>query len=337
MPDPIDRRRFLKDSLLAGGAAAAGFPSFEEKNLASRLSGPSRAAAPAPPAPAGTLPKGRIKDLEISRIIAGGNLIGGWAHSRDLMYVSPLVKAYHTDDKILETFALAERQGVNTILSNPVSAGVINAYRKSGGRLLWISDCGGTATVKEVISASVGAGADAVYLQGEITDRLVRDGRMAALEDIMTFMKDQLVPCGLGAHCLETVQACVAAGLQPDFWMKTLHRDDYWSATPPKNRGAFDEVNGVKADHDRNHDNMWCRDAPATIEVMAGLKTPWIAFKVLAAGAIHPRDAFRWAFDSGADFLCVGMFDFQVAEDMEIAREALRAVTPASRPRPWMA
>jgi hypothetical protein len=30
-------------------------------------------------------------------MVLGGNLIGGWAHARDLIYVDKLVKAYHTD------------------------------------------------------------------------------------------------------------------------------------------------------------------------------------------------------------------------------------------------
>lgn len=35
----------------------------------------------------GTLPMGKIGDLEVSRLFMGGNLIGGWAHARDLIYV----------------------------------------------------------------------------------------------------------------------------------------------------------------------------------------------------------------------------------------------------------
>jgi NAD(P)H-dependent flavin oxidoreductase YrpB (nitropropane dioxygenase family) len=52
---------------------------------------------------------------------------------------------------------------------------------------------------------------------------------------------------------------------------------------------------------------------------MKTVKVPWIAFKVLAAGAIHPKKGFDYAFNNGADFLCVGMFDFQVKEDANIA------------------
>ena len=337
MSDRIDRRRFLKNSMVAGGAALAAMHSFEEKALGAEISGGGNAGAPAPAVAPLEIPKGKIKGLEISRVIGGGNLMGGWAHSRDLIYVSPLVKAYHTDEKVLETFALAEKRGINAFLTNPVSSRLVNAYRKAGGKLHWISDCAAGGRLKDSIKNSVDTGADAVYVQGGIADKLVKDGQMKALEDAVSFMKDQLVPCGLGAHSLETVRKCVEAGFDPDFWVKTLHRDDYWSATPEKGRAPFDEIAGFTTDHNLNHDNMWCRNAKETIEFMATLKKPWIAYKVLAAGAIHPRDAFQWSFENGADFICVGMFDFQVVEDTEIAASALKAVSQMKRARPWMA
>ncbi|RPH37589.1 hypothetical protein EHM92_02275 [bacterium] len=68
---------------------------------------------------------------------------------------------------------------------------------------------------------------------------------------------------------------------------------------------------------------------------MKGLEEPWIGFKVLAAGAIHPREGFKFAFEAGADFLCVGMFDFQVREDALIAQRVLAG--EIKRTRPWRA
>jgi hypothetical protein len=80
------------------------------------------------------------------------------------------------------------------------------------------------------------------------------------------------------------------------------------------------------------HDNMWCMDPDRTIEFMKTCEKPWIAYKVLAAGAIHPSDGFKYAFANGADFACVGMCDFQVREDAVIADEILTNLT---RPRAW--
>ncbi|HYN01847.1 MAG TPA: DoxX family protein, partial [Vicinamibacteria bacterium] len=57
----------------------------------------------------GALPMGKIGGKDVSRLILGGNLLSGWAHSRDLIYVSQLVKAYHNKDRIFATLLMAEK------------------------------------------------------------------------------------------------------------------------------------------------------------------------------------------------------------------------------------
>ena len=53
-----------------------------------------------------------------------------------------------------------------------------------------------------------------------------------------------------------------------------------------------------------------------TIEYMKRSRRPWVAFKVLAAGSIRPEVGFSYALRNGADFIIVGMFDFQVARNV---------------------
>ena len=69
---------------------------------------------------------------------------------------------------------------------------------------------------------------------------------------------------------------------------------------------------------------------------MESLNKPWIAFKTLAAGAVHPKRGFRYAFENGADFICVGMFDYQIVEDTNILTGILDS-PQFHRKRKWMA
>ena len=79
---------------------------------------------------------------------------------------------------------------------------------------------------------------------------------------------------------------------------------------------------------------MWCEKPNELIELMQGVEKPWIAFKVMAAGAIPPESAFPFVFNGGADFVLPGMFDFEIAHNVKVATEA---VANAQRNRPWRA
>jgi uncharacterized membrane protein YphA (DoxX/SURF4 family) len=265
----------------------------------------------------GYLPQGRIGNVALSRMILGGNLMGGWAHARDLIYVSKLIKAYHHREKIFETLALAESCGINALLTNPLLCGVVNDYWRNGGKIQFISDCGGK-DVLQLIQKSIDAGACACYIQGGVADRLVEEGRFDVIAQGLELIRKYGLPAGIGGHKLATVQACVDKGLRPDFWMKTLHQLDYWSAIPQP-----------------EHDNVWCEDPAVTAAYMKRLEEPWIAFKILAAGAIDPKVGFKHAFESGADFICVGMYDFQIVDDVNLALDTLNG--PLVRERLWRA
>ena len=267
----------------------------------------------------GTVPHARIGNESFSRMILGGNLIGGWAHARDLIYVSKLVKAYHHRDKVFETMLTAEKCGINALLTNPILCGIITEYQRQNiGKMKFISDCGG-ADLLERTQMSIDNGAAACYVQGETADRLVANGDIELIGKAVELVRQNGLPAGIGGHYLSTIVGCAQYGLEPDFWMKTFHHTDYWSSRG--NRGE--------------HDNIFCREPEATADFMRNLRQPWIAFKVLAAGAIEPQVGFRQAFENGADFICVGMYDFQVVDNVNTLLTVLD--TPMNRRRPWMA
>jgi hypothetical protein len=101
--------------------------------------------------------------------------------------------------------------------------------------------------------------------------------------------------------------ACTDSDRQEYARLKTLDLDD-----PKENRRYMEMYEEESSNHTEYHDNMFCHDHEQTIAFMQDVKVPWMAFKVLAAGAIPPGDGFDFAFDSGADFICAGMFDFQL-------------------------
>ncbi len=286
----------------------------------------------------GQLPKGKIGKHEISRLVAGGNLIGGWAHARDLIYVPSLFKAYNTEKKVFETLMLCEQAGINTINIGFPSGLLLQKYKKATGSKLQVITQVAPNLEKndyyEFINKAIDQGADIIQIQGNQCDFLVRDGKPEILGMMLDKIRNQGLTAGMGAHTVDAFIKCEELGIIPDYYMQTMHHDRYWSAHPLENRVPF-EVDGERhLDHNRFHDNCFCLFPDRTVEFVNRTKVPVMGFKVLAAGAIEPKDGFRWAFENGADFICVGMFDFQVVEDVNITLDILGSL---NRKREWMA
>lgn len=322
MSKSVNRRDFLKKSVMASAGASLGLSS-KEKSASAKES-----VISALNVSNNTIPTGRVGNVTFSRLIAGGNPFSGWSHSRDLKYISELFKAYSTDEKVLQTLQIYEENGINTILAGGVR--VLNKYwNERGGKIQWIAQTHPKVDdLTTDIKRAIDNGAIAAYIQGGIGDKWVKNNRLDLIAKTVEFIKQNGIPAGIGAHSIKVVIACEKAGLEPDFYMKTLHHGNYWSVTPKEARIEW-SVDSFGPD---DHDNIWALAPEQTIEFMKTVDKPWIAFKTLAAGAIHPSEGFKYAFDSGADFICAGMFDFQVTEDVMIAKDVL---SKTNRRRPW--
>jgi len=316
----ITRRTFVKETLLSSAALA----------LAVDARGQDEAKPAAAPA---DLARGKIGKLEISRLLLGGNLLTHYTHSRDLKYVYNLAAHYNTDEKIMETLATAEAHGINTLSMHnpPHPISVLRRYRKErGGKIQWII-CP-TAPVepdmskyRQHVEELIADGCEAIYLWGVHADSLVAQGKMDLVAKAIELPKEFGVPSGVGGHSLEVVKACEKEGIKADFYIKTFHHHSYPTAPKPEQiKEPYNEFPGY-----------WCSNPEETAAFMKTVNKPWIAFKTMAAGAIPAQNAFRFAFQHGADFVLAGMFDYEIEEDAKLATEALARARERRRPWKW--
>ena len=323
MPAQISRRRFVESALLASAAVPLTLNAQGDATPAT-----TAPAAAADAAPRDALPLGKIGNQEFSRLMMGGNLIAGCSHSRDLNYVSTLMRRYNTPAKVRETLELGEHHGITAINTFVMDDNQqIFDHWKCGGKMKWVAQArmdggGGFSQIQKAIDD----GASAIHLTADAAEGLLDQGKLDKIAEAMQFIKGQKRGAGIAGHDLRALVACEKAKVDLDFYQKTFHSHDYFSAQRP------DDTGPVGA-----NDNSWCKDPQAVVDFMAGVKKPWIAFKVLAAGALQPRAAFPHAFTSGADFILVGMFDWQIEEDAKLAKHVLAVVAGASskRTRPW--
>ena len=319
----LSRRNFVKSSLLASAA----LPLAVRAQPAGQT--PANDAVGKADAPA--LPKGRIGNLEFTRLMMGGNLIAGWAHARQLSYVSTLMRRYNTPQKIRETLELGERNGITAINSWVMDDNsALFDYWKNGGKIQWISQVRlGTAESGgpyAQIHKAIDSGAVAVHLTGDTGESLLDSGRFDVLGEAVEHIRSQKRVAGVAAHDLRVILECEKRKFNADFYQKTLHPSDYFGG--PK-VGDPDRVGAC--------DNSWCADPQAVIEAFAKITKPWVAFKILAAGGVQPREGFPFAVNGGADFILVGMFDWQVEENAKLAQRVFKVAmgSNSKRTRPW--
>jgi hypothetical protein len=292
------------------------------------------------------MPVGKIGNVSMGRLICGSNLIGTNMHERDLSYVRDLSSRYAVKERIWMAMKKCQEHGIDTfnLKANNFRQFDLATYQTEyGGKIQWIADViAGTdlARFEPVLLAHLKLGPSAVYLWGGSTDQWYFNKQerniVRAYEIMRKYDNGGKIAVGFCAHRIEPIEWIEKEGLKPDFYHLTLHHDRYWSAHPKENREPlemFDQKYRNSIDHTRYCDNLYCTDADKVIEVMQSVKVPFIAFKVMAAGAIKPEDGISYAFKNGADFACIGMFDWQVEKDAEIVRAAVDAAK--DRKRPW--
>ena len=122
---------------------------------------------------------------------------------------------------------------------------------------------------------------------------------------MVDYIRSNDLVAGVGSHSLDVVKAVEQEKINPDFYFKTFNGVGYESQDPA--------------------------DIAA---LMKTVSKPWIAFKVLGAGRVEPREGFDLAFKMGADFINAGMYDFQIRDDVSMVTEIV--ASHRQRDRGWV-
>ena len=334
----LDRRNFLKTCAFTTGVVGL---SLEEKTLLAQQakakdsgSTDNSAGASKPPTASIALPMGRIGKLKISRLICGGNLINGYAHARDMIYISSLLKHYFTDEKIMETWELCEQCGINTMIStiddpyaggnDPTGRTIKRYWDERGGQIQWLAQYFPRPNDPFAkLQMAIDAGAHGAFIQGEMGDRLTQQNRLDLVAKVVEHAKKNGLIAGVACHSIEVPIACEKAGIPVDFYMKTLHSRNYWSATPKRRKAPTTCPRTTTC-------GAWSRSGPS--RSWGPARSPGSPTRSWPPARFSRRTASSTPSKTRLDFACVGMLDFQVRENAVIANTIL---TDLTRPRPW--
>jgi hypothetical protein len=289
MNDELSRRGFLKETALLGAAA-----------VAMRAADASGAAEATPQG----LPKIRLGNVEVSRLILGTNPFFGYAHQPGDL--GQKMSAYFTDDKIMEVLDQAAELGVTAVAGPPMPRWItlFNRYLDRGGKLrIWIAQPHGSPKkMKEEITTAAKGGAKAAFVQGHRVEEQFEQGKMDVLRGWMEHIKSLGMAAGMASHRPDIHPESEKLNMPTDFYFQCFFRVD-------KHPECYD---------------LECRDK-ACETIRSITKKPVIAYKILGAARLQPEEAFTFAFRhlAAKDGVCVGIYNQNkpgmLAEDVGLA------------------
>jgi len=237
------------------------------------------------------LPTIKIGDLDVTRLIVGGNPFSGFSHQgreRDREMLD-----YYNVDRIKQTLFECEEAGLNTCIMR-VDAHVwrlLHEYRNDGGKLQWIAQTGGLHPTEEGnIDRSVANGAVAHFLHGNVTEKYYKAGDFDRIAALVEHIHSHGIPAGVAAHAPEVHLALYERGIPFDFHVVCFY-----------DCGSVHHGKGEKFEPE---------DPPEAVKALQQIDKPCIGYKIMAAGRRDPRESLKFAFDNikDTDAVCVGMY-----------------------------
>ncbi len=230
------------------------------------------------------MPTITLGKLTVSRLILGSNPFFGFSHGNP-QASGKVMRAYYTPERVMAVMDAAAERGITAVWTPCYDRWIRlwDAYRKKGGKLkVWIGQPDNYKHMIDHINACAAHGGRAVCIQGVCIDRALSQGKVDLVRSWLERIKELGLPAGMATHKPTTHLLAEEKSLPADFYHQCLYQPE-------------------------NYSDACRRKALATV---AKLDKPVVAYKVLAAGRLAPRQAYAHVLKrlKPKDGLCVGMF-----------------------------
>lgn len=264
------------------------------------------------------IPTVSLGGLQVTRLLIGGNPFSGFSHQS--VQRNEAMRAWYTDERIVETLFQAESLGLNACVcrGDDHIARVLATYWKQGGSMCWVAQTDSAlGASSEAVAFCADHGAAACYLHGGVMDMLIAQRRYAEVHQFAESVRSHGLPLGIAGHMPEDF-VWAEGNLDVDFYMVC-----YYNPSPRQH----------KAEHDPMASEQYTvEDRDARVAVLRTLSKPAVHYKVLAAGRTPPEEAFAYVARQmrSGDAVCVGVYTQDkpdmLAEDIDLLFGNLAAV-----------
>ena len=274
----------------------------------------STTEAPAVAADAQTMPLIDFGPARISRLIAGSNTINGGSHLST--FVNQQMRRFFTPERIQWFLQRCQECGVNTLQAGGGCIEWVHEHNSRGGDMRYLSLASENPEDPWQIERIAEAGAIGIAHHGEVTDVMLKEGRLHEAREFCKRIRDTGVQVGVSTHMPRAIEVIEEEAWDIDFYMACVyerHRSreellELLGHVPVPVREVYLES-----------------DPPRMYEAIRSTSKPCLAFKILAAGRVCDSPdgveaAFRQSFEGikPTDAVIVGMYpeySDQVAEN----------------------
>jgi hypothetical protein len=249
--------------------------------------------------------------LQLSRLVLGANPFAGFSHQnaqrdRDMV-------AYHTPERIIETWRRAKAAGINAFVTNNHTEHVGRALRQyladEPEPMQWIAQVSPVdGDMFKAIDLVADVGCRALFLHGSVIDNAFTDRRETDVRAWLDHAKQHGIPAGVAAHAPEAHD-----------WVYDMGAADF-------HKVCFFNCGSL---HDGKGERFRLSDMERAVERIQRFDKPCIGYKIMGAGRIDARMAFEYAFEKlkPGDVVNVGMHrgdnDNMIEDNVSLVREIL--------------